>query len=59
VIPIAVTGTGEALPKHGLVLRTRMRAVVRVLAPIPAGAHPTVEGSKQAAREAIAAAVRA
>jgi 1-acyl-sn-glycerol-3-phosphate acyltransferase len=59
VIPIAVTGTGEALPKHGLILRTRMRAVVRVLAPVPAAAHPSVAGLKEAARAAIAAAVSA
>jgi 1-acyl-sn-glycerol-3-phosphate acyltransferase len=55
VIPVVVTGTGEALPKHGLVLRQRMRATVRVLDPIaPAGSIAALKG---AAREAIVAAL--
>jgi 1-acyl-sn-glycerol-3-phosphate acyltransferase len=58
VVPIVVAGTGEALPKHGLVLRTRMRAVVRVLAPIAPGVPRTAAELKDAAREAIATAQR-
>jgi 1-acyl-sn-glycerol-3-phosphate acyltransferase len=57
VIPIAISGTGEALPKHGLVLRTRMRALVRVLAPIPASPHSGPEALREAARGAIIAAL--
>jgi 1-acyl-sn-glycerol-3-phosphate acyltransferase len=34
VIPVAVHGTGDSLPKHGFVLRSRMRALVEVLDPI-------------------------
>jgi 1-acyl-sn-glycerol-3-phosphate acyltransferase len=57
VIPVAIAGTGEALPKHGLVLRTRMRALVRVLPPLslPEGAGP--EALRDAARAAIVAAL--
>jgi 1-acyl-sn-glycerol-3-phosphate acyltransferase len=54
VVPIAILGTGQALPKHGLVLRTRMRADVRVLAAIPSAAHGTVAALRDAARRAIA-----
>lgn len=56
VIPIAITGTGDALPKHGVVLRQRMRATVRVLAPIPS-AHVSADALREAAREAIVAAL--
>ncbi len=57
VIPIAVSGTGEVLPKHGLVLRRRMRASVRVLSPIPASEHATSDALREAARAAIIAAL--
>ena len=57
VIPIVVSGTGEALPKHGLAFRGPMHARVRVLPAIPAGAHSTVDGLREAARSAIAAAL--
>jgi 1-acyl-sn-glycerol-3-phosphate acyltransferase len=57
VIPIAVSGTGEVLPKHGLVLRRRMRASVRVLSPIPAREHATSDALREAARAAIIAAL--
>ncbi|HEX9306848.1 MAG TPA: lysophospholipid acyltransferase family protein [Anaeromyxobacter sp.] len=57
VFPIAVSGTGEALPKHGVALRGRMEAVVRVLDPLLPAAHPSVEALKAAARDAIAAAL--
>jgi 1-acyl-sn-glycerol-3-phosphate acyltransferase len=55
VVPIAVSGTGEALPKYGLVLRRRMEATVRVLPAIPAAAHPTAASLRAAAHAAIAA----
>jgi 1-acyl-sn-glycerol-3-phosphate acyltransferase len=57
VIPIAISGTSEALPKNGLVLRSRMDARVEVLAPLRPEDHPTLEGLKEAARAAIAAAL--
>lgn len=57
VIPLVVTGTADALPKHGAILRSRMDAVVTVLDPIHPGDFPTVEGLKAAAREAIVAAL--
>jgi 1-acyl-sn-glycerol-3-phosphate acyltransferase len=53
VIPIAVTGTADALPKHGLVLRQWMSARVRVLDPIEPRDHPSLEALKEAARAAI------
>jgi 1-acyl-sn-glycerol-3-phosphate acyltransferase len=59
VIPIAVAGTFDSLPKTGVVLRNRMRAHVTVLDPIAAGAHPSVEALRDGARAAIAAALPA
>src|SRR5271165_2414143 len=53
VIPIAVHATGDCLPKHGFVLRQRMRAVVEVLDPI-ASTGRTVDELREAARAAIA-----
>jgi 1-acyl-sn-glycerol-3-phosphate acyltransferase len=55
VVPIAVSGTAEALPKHGLVLRGRMEATVRVLDRIAPADHGSVDALKAAARAAIAA----
>ena len=57
VIPIVVTGTSDALPKHGRVLRQRMHAHVRVLAPILPDAHPSADALRDATRAAIAAAL--
>ncbi|BDG03837.1 lysophospholipid acyltransferase family protein [Anaeromyxobacter oryzae] len=57
VIPVVVTGTSEALPKHGLVLRQRMDARVTVLDPIDPAAHPSVDDLREAARAAITAAL--
>jgi 1-acyl-sn-glycerol-3-phosphate acyltransferase len=59
VIPVAVTGTFDSLPKTGVVLRRGMRATVRVLDPIFPAAHPTVEGLRDAARAALVAALPA
>jgi 1-acyl-sn-glycerol-3-phosphate acyltransferase len=57
VIPVALTGTHETLPKHGLVLREHMRAVVRVLEPIDPADYPSVPALREAARAAIARAL--
>ncbi len=54
VIPIAVSGTFESLPKRGLVLRHGMRARVRVLDPISPADHPSPDALRDAARAAIA-----
>jgi 1-acyl-sn-glycerol-3-phosphate acyltransferase len=39
IIPVAVIGTWAALPKHGLMLRQRMRASIQVLEPIDPADH--------------------
>jgi 1-acyl-sn-glycerol-3-phosphate acyltransferase len=57
VIPIAIAGTAEALPKHGLMLRQRMVARVTVLDPIDSRAFGSVDALREAARSAIAAAL--
>lgn len=57
VIPVAVTGTAEALPKHGLVLRNRMEAEVRVLPPLRPADFPDVDALREAARAALVAAL--
>jgi 1-acyl-sn-glycerol-3-phosphate acyltransferase len=57
VIPIAVTGTGDALPKRGFVLRRRMSATVRVLDPVDPAAYPSSDALRDAVRAAIAAAL--
>lgn len=54
VIPIAVSGTAEALPKHGLTMRQRMRAEVRVLEPIRPQDHTSVAALRDAVREVLA-----
>lgn len=59
VVPIAVSGTYDSLPKTGIVLRRGMQARVRVLDPISPAAHPSVDALRDAAREAIAAALPA
>lgn len=48
VYPIAVHGTGRALPKHGLVLRDQVNARVEVLPPL----HPTEFAGAGALRDA-------
>jgi 1-acyl-sn-glycerol-3-phosphate acyltransferase len=57
VIPVVITGTFDALPKHGLVLSRRMEARVEVLDPIDPRAYPSTEPLRQAAHAAIAAAL--
>jgi 1-acyl-sn-glycerol-3-phosphate acyltransferase len=57
VIPVAVSGTHESLPKHGMVLRNRMDAVVEVLEPLDPSRYPNAAALREAARNAIAAAL--
>jgi len=57
VIPVALTGTADSLPKRGLVLRNTMRAVVEVLDPLAPGDFESAEAVRDAARAAIAAAI--
>jgi 1-acyl-sn-glycerol-3-phosphate acyltransferase len=57
VIPIAVKGTGESMPKHGLVMRQRMDARVEVLEPILPADFPTVPAMRDEARRRIAEAL--
>jgi 1-acyl-sn-glycerol-3-phosphate acyltransferase len=57
VIPIAVKGTGESMPKHGLVMRRRMDAVVEVLDPISPAEFPTTAALRDEARARIARAL--
>lgn len=54
LIPVVIQGTHETVPKHGLVLRQRMRGRVKVLAPLDPAAFADVPSLKQAARDAIA-----
>jgi 1-acyl-sn-glycerol-3-phosphate acyltransferase len=54
VIPVAVRGTGESLPKHGMVLRQRMDARVNVLEPLDPRDFPNTPALREAARQAIA-----
>ncbi|HEX2570538.1 MAG TPA: lysophospholipid acyltransferase family protein [Polyangia bacterium] len=53
VLPLVVEGTGEVLPKHGIVLRHRVDAVVRVLPPIDVSGHTSPEESAQVVRQAM------
>ncbi len=57
VFPIAVHGTRQALPKHGLVLREHIDARVEVLPALDPAAFPDVAAVRDAAREAIAEAL--
>ena len=57
VVPVAVHGTGQALPKHGLVLRQRMRARVEVLEPIDPARFSSVEDLRDTTRGVIARAL--
>lgn len=57
VFPIAVHGTGSALPKHGLVLREQVRARVEVLEPLDPADHADLGALRDAARDVIARAL--
>jgi 1-acyl-sn-glycerol-3-phosphate acyltransferase len=57
VIPIAVSGTGRALPKHGLVLREHIDARVEVLPALCPSDFVDVGGLRDATRDRIGAAL--
>jgi len=57
LIPIAVHGTGRALPKHGMVLRDHVNAHVEILEPLDPGKFDGVEALRDAARMRIGAAL--
>jgi 1-acyl-sn-glycerol-3-phosphate acyltransferase len=57
IIPVVVTGTRDALPKNGLMLRQRMRAEVRVLEPLRPEDLGGVDALREAAHAAISAAL--
>lgn len=57
IIPIALHGTYDTLPKHGLIMRNRMDAVTQVLDPIDPRGYPDPDALRVAARAAIAAAL--
>jgi 1-acyl-sn-glycerol-3-phosphate acyltransferase len=57
VIPVAVSGTYQTIPKQGVVMRNRMDALVEVLEPIDSRAFPDAGSLRDAARAAIAAAL--
>jgi 1-acyl-sn-glycerol-3-phosphate acyltransferase len=57
VIPVAVAGTFEALPKTGPWLRKRMDCKVEVLEPLDPRAHRSVAELREAAHAAIARAL--
>jgi 1-acyl-sn-glycerol-3-phosphate acyltransferase len=55
LIPIAIAGSEQALPKHGIIFRQRATICLRVLDPIDPKAFASPEALKAAARDAIAA----
>jgi 1-acyl-sn-glycerol-3-phosphate acyltransferase len=57
VFPIAVHGTGRALPKHGMVLRDQVDARVRVLPPLAPADFADVGALRDAAWRRIEAAL--
>ncbi len=57
LIPIAIRGTYEALPKHGLVFRQRMDARVQVLDPLDPTRFESSAALRDTARAAIARAM--
>ena len=57
VIPIAVRGTFETMPKHGILIRKPMEARVEVLDPLDPAAFESPGALRDAARAAIARAI--
>ena len=57
VFPVALKGTHETLPKHGLVLRQHMDARVQVLEPLDPARFASAAELREAARSAIARAI--
>jgi 1-acyl-sn-glycerol-3-phosphate acyltransferase len=54
IIPIAIRGTAQTLPKHGLALQGRMDAIVEVLDPIDPAAFSSVPDLREHTRARIA-----
>ncbi|WP_309233303.1 lysophospholipid acyltransferase family protein [Conexibacter sp. W3-3-2] len=57
LIPVAVDGTAQALPKHGMVLEEHVRATVQILEPMDPADYADVAALREAARERIATAL--
>lgn len=57
VIPVALQGTYETMPKHGLALHRRMDALTQVLEPLDPRRFESHAALRDAARAAIAAAL--
>jgi 1-acyl-sn-glycerol-3-phosphate acyltransferase len=57
VIPCAISGTGESMPKHGIVMRQRMDARLQVLEPLHPKDFPTTAALRDEARRRIAEAL--
>jgi 1-acyl-sn-glycerol-3-phosphate acyltransferase len=57
VYPIAVWGTRDALPKHGLTFRGRANIRVQVLPPLLPADHPTAEELRDATHRVLAEAL--
>ncbi|PTL79443.1 1-acyl-sn-glycerol-3-phosphate acyltransferase [Vitiosangium sp. GDMCC 1.1324] len=54
VIPIVLTGTGDTLPKHGLMLRRQAHCEVRVLEPVDSRAFSDVATLRDHVRDLMA-----
>jgi 1-acyl-sn-glycerol-3-phosphate acyltransferase len=54
IIPVAIHGTGEALPKHGFMLRRRMQARVEVLDALDPAAFRSVAELRDATHAQLA-----
>jgi 1-acyl-sn-glycerol-3-phosphate acyltransferase len=54
LIPMVLTGTGDTLPKHGLVIRSRANCLVRVLEPVDPRAFPDVATLREHVRDLMA-----
>ncbi|MCW3014210.1 MAG: 1-acyl-sn-glycerol-3-phosphate acyltransferase [Solirubrobacterales bacterium] len=59
LIPVAVHGTGSALPKHGVVLQQHVDAWVQIMEPMDPADYPSVAALSDAARERIQTALAA
>lgn len=57
LVPIAVHGTGSALPKHGMVLQEHVDAWVQIMEPMDPADYPSVDALRDAVRERIATAL--
>jgi 1-acyl-sn-glycerol-3-phosphate acyltransferase len=55
LIPMVLTGTGDTLPKHGLLLKSRADCRVRVLPPVDPRAFPDVDTLREHVRGLMAA----